>query len=82
MHQVNVTKCSLRGSEPAAKQRVENCPIVVGDHNYLMEVITIIITIIVITIVMRKALMKVIMRIAQLCAHHFFHLWSDHIKGG
>jgi len=27
--QVNVTKCSLRGSEPAAKQRVENCPIVI-----------------------------------------------------
>ena len=30
---MNVTKCSLRGSEPAAKQRVENCPIVVSDHN-------------------------------------------------
>ena len=29
-----MTKCSLRGSEPAAKQRVENCPIVVSDHNY------------------------------------------------
>ena len=35
--QVNVTKCSLRGGEPATKKRVENCPIVVSQTSVLIH---------------------------------------------
>ena len=35
--QVNVTKCSLRGGEPATKKRVENCPIVVSQTSVLIK---------------------------------------------
>ena len=35
--QVNVTKCSLRGGEPATKKRVENCPIVVSQTHVLIQ---------------------------------------------